>query len=174
MPIARTRLAAGHARRLLTRLQITSPPVDVRSIALRHDIKVNEEDFPDTLSGALLRSDAGVVIAINKRHGRNRQRFTVAHELGHFFLHRDAAGYYDQGHLIGVHFRATPDGSNWDAKEIEANQFAANLLMPASMVENASAELGQPLYDHDVSELANRFEVSEQAMTIRLQALGLL
>ena len=46
--------------------------------------------------------------------------------------------------------------------------------MPASMVANAAAELGEPLYDHDVSELANKFTVSEQAMTIRLQALGLL
>ncbi len=169
MPIARTLLAAGHARRLLTRLQITSPPVDVRSIALRHDIKVNEEDFPETLSGALLRSEAGVVIAINKRHGRNRQRFSVAHELGHFFLHRDEAGYYDQGHLIGVHFRATPDGCNWDAKEIEANRFAAELLMPRQMIIEAIQRSGQA----QASDLARQFEVSEEAMTYRLTDIRL-
>ena len=84
-------------------------------------------------------------------------------------MHRDAAGYYDQGHLIGVHFRATPDGSNWDAKEIEANRFAAELLMPRHMLIEAIQRSGEA----QASDLARQFEVSEEAMTYRLTDIRL-
>ncbi len=62
-----------------------------------------------------------------------------------------------------------------DPKEIEANQFAACLLMPADLVKHAvTACGGSLLVDSQVSELASTFDVSEQAMTIRLSTLGLL
>jgi Zn-dependent peptidase ImmA (M78 family) len=62
-----------------------------------------------------------------------------------------------------------------DAKEIEANQFAASLLMPAKLVRAHAARFGKgPLLEDEVRHLAREFEVSEQAMTIRLTNLGLI
>ena len=62
-----------------------------------------------------------------------------------------------------------------DPKEIEANQFAACLLMPPDLVKHAVMACGgSPLVDSYVTELASTFDVSEQAMTIRLSTLGLL
>jgi Zn-dependent peptidase ImmA (M78 family) len=169
MTVARTRMAAGAARRLLTKLQIASPPVDVEGVARRLGIKVQEEEFPDTLSGALVRSDEGkAFIAVNKAHHRHRRRFSIAHELAHFVLHQDAAGYYDQKHKIGVHFRAAK-GGNWDAKEVEANRFAAELLMPRRMIIDAIVRSGEA----EASALARQFDVSEEAMTYRLADIRL-
>ncbi len=169
MSIARTRLAAGSARRLLTRLQIESPPVDVGRVAHHLGIKLQEEAFPDGISAVLLRSEGGALIAVNKEHHPNRQRFSVAHEVGHYLLHRDAAGYYDRKHQIGVHFRASTTGGSWDPKEIEANRFAAELLMPRRMIIDAIQRAGAA----EASALARQFEVSEEAMTYRLADIRL-
>jgi Zn-dependent peptidase ImmA (M78 family) len=83
----------------------------------------------------------------------HRQRFTIAHELGHLLLHEAGAEYRDDT------FRGTP-------KEYEANAFAADLLMPLWMLDPAAAKWGRhPGY------LAQIFGVSEQAMSIRLGRL---
>jgi Zn-dependent peptidase ImmA (M78 family) len=56
--------------------------------------------------------------------------------------------------------------------EVQANQFAASLLMPARLIREHVEQRPKPLGDVDVSELARTFNVSEQAMTIRLTTLG--
>lgn len=62
-----------------------------------------------------------------------------------------------------------------DPKEVQANQFAACLLMPSKLLlEKVAKRGGPPLFDDDVSSLAEEFQVSEQAMTIRLTTLGVL
>jgi Zn-dependent peptidase ImmA (M78 family) len=171
------RAAREHAERLLERFRITKPPVDVGKVAKGLDLRIIEQYLGDDVSGLLVTAPAGsyIVVPKDKPNGR-RKRFTIAHEIGHYALgHQFVAGehvHVDRGHRTSM--RSARSSAGDDPKEIEANQFAANLLMPASMVENAAAQLGEPLYDHDVSELANMFEVSEQAMTIRLQTLSLL
>jgi len=162
--MARTRLAAGAARRLLSRLGIKEPPIRVRQVAEKLDIRVTDEDFPDKISGALIRSDNGIHIAVNKNHPVTRQRFSIAHELGHYLMHPNSAAYYDQKHEIGVLFRAKPDAPVWDSREVEANRFAAELLMPRRMVIAAIQRAGAA----EASRLASQFDVSEEAMTYRL------
>ena len=62
-----------------------------------------------------------------------------------------------------------------DPMEIEANQFAASLLMPTDLVKREVQALqAKPLLDQHVALLAKRFGVSEHAMTIRLTRLGCL
>lgn len=81
--------------------------------------------------------------------------------------------HVDRGHYISQRGPKTSDGT--DIKEIEANQFAASLLMPSKLVREKVVELGgSSLLDYHVSQLAEMFEVSEQAMIIRLTTLGLL
>ena len=78
----------------------------------------------------------------------------------------------DRGHFISQ--RGPRSSTGVDPKEVEANQFAAVLLMPTELVRHAAHDLGLPLLDSDVSQLSRLFRVSDQAMTIRLSTLGLL
>jgi Zn-dependent peptidase ImmA (M78 family) len=164
---ARARWATGYARRVITELGIEAPPVKVEEIALHYGVEIKEEFFPDDISGALHRGPERAVIAVNKGHHAHRRRFTIAHELGHFLLHRDAPSYYDQKHQVGLHFRAKVTNTKWDPKEIEANRFAAELLMPRRLV---LARVGDSV-EVNAAKLAAEFNVSPEAMTYRLAEL---
>jgi Zn-dependent peptidase ImmA (M78 family) len=133
------------------------------------NVQVTFEEFPIDISGALFRGRDQVVIAANKTHHEHRQRFTIAHELGHYLLHPDSPAYYDREREIEMHFRARMAGTEWDPKETEANRFAAELLMPRRFLLQAISQGG----DLDARSLSTLFEVSEQAMTYRLAELRL-
>ena len=77
--MARVRWATGYARRVISRFRFTTPPIDVKAIAKKYGVEVIEESFPDDISGALSRGPDHAVIAVNKGHHENRQRFTIAH-----------------------------------------------------------------------------------------------
>ncbi len=163
---ARGRFATGYARRLIKELDKAQAPVDVEGLAARYGVEIQPQEFPDDISGALHRGPDGAVIAVNEAHHEHRQRFTIAHELGHYFLHRDAPAFYDVDKLVGSHFRAKAAGATWDSKEIEANKFAAELLMPRKLLLERVAS-----GDVDVVQLAKEFNVSTEAMTYRLAEL---
>ena len=165
--IARARWATGYARRVISQLRINETPVPIDRVAKHFGVEIREEAFPDDISGALHRGPDRAVIAVNGNHHPHRQRFTIAHELGHFLLHQDAPAYYDQQHKVGLHFRAKVTGTKWDPKEIEANRFAAELLMPRRLV---LARVGDSL-EVDAAQLAEEFNVSPEAMTYRLAEL---
>jgi Zn-dependent peptidase ImmA (M78 family) len=152
-------------------------PVPVEDLAGMLGLRVLYRDLDPDLSGALVVGPRESYILVQQRDSENRQRFTIAHEIGHHCLgHQFARGehvHVDHGHHISL--RGPRAAAGLDAKEIEANQFAASLLMPAVAVRAHADQLGgPPLRDRAVSELAERFAVSEQAMTIRLDVLGLL
>jgi Zn-dependent peptidase ImmA (M78 family) len=107
-------------------------------------------------------------------HASVRQRFTIAHEIGHFYL-RHVGEIFVEEHVLNK--RDGRSSYAIDPKEIEANNFAAALLMPAQMVgravidrinKNPSIKL-EDLTD----DLAEKFHVSRQAMGYRLINLGL-
>lgn len=74
---------------LLDRFQIDRPPVAVDQIAKKLGVLLCPlpAEADDDISGAIVRKDGRVVIAVNPAHHSNRQRFTIAHELGHYLLH---------------------------------------------------------------------------------------
>lgn len=154
------------ASKLLREFEIMSEPVDVFAIADRLGARIQYENADDELSGALYRNDGnGPVIGVNARHHPNRQRFTVAHEIGHLLLH-DEPVFVDR-----VFRRDQVSSEAVDPLEIEANGFAAALLMPKEFVlrhTNGKA----PLRSDAVERLAVHFEVSPQAMTFRLERLN--
>jgi len=156
---------------LLRKFDLFEVPVDVQTVAKRLGADVVLDDMDDDVSGFLLREKNVATIAANKRHHPNRQRFTIAHECGHLVLHADQG---DRLWLDKAYFFRDGSSSSGDRlAEIQANQFAAGLLMPEVLVR-ASLENQSTLSDLDIFRLAIRFGVSEQAMTLRLVSLGLL
>jgi len=167
----------SNAQALLERLDIKRPPVPVEAIAADLGIEVVFKPFDgDNVSGMLFRDEetSRVVIGVNSAHSTVRQRFTIAHELGHFELHPGKPTILD--HVVRVNFRDKNSNSASDKQEKEANRFAAYLLMPTEMVEGEvhKGTSSKSLADSElVDDLASVFHVSGQAMGIRLSALGL-
>jgi Zn-dependent peptidase ImmA (M78 family) len=142
----------------------------VDEIARRKGIAVHLLPLEEDLSGMIFMKDPASIIVVNSLHHPNRQRFTLAHELGHFELHWTEIGsevHVDKSFLAFA--RNANSSMGWDRKEIEANRFAGELLVPQHM-------LLQELRDRDVdvederliTEMAGRFKVSRQMMTFRI------
>jgi Zn-dependent peptidase ImmA (M78 family) len=161
------------ARRLLERVMITSPPVPVEKMAEHLGIEVRFVPFEGELSGILTAVPHGVIIGVNKSHTRARQRFTIAHEIGHYLLHQHDDIHIDR--RFPARRRDEVSGQAIDPEEIAANAFAAELLMPAVFL-NDDLEGRRIDYadEKQVEDLARRYEVSVQAMTFRLTNLGYL
>jgi Zn-dependent peptidase ImmA (M78 family) len=157
---------------LLSKLDLLSAPIDVEGVANKLGAKIVFEELEDDMSGFLLREKGVATIAVNKLHHPNRQRFTIAHECGHLHLHGDQGDrlWVDKAYST-IFFRDARSSSGDKLAEIQANQFAAGLLMPEKLLEE---HLTQELSDIDIFRLALRFQVSEQAMTLRLVSLGML
>jgi Zn-dependent peptidase ImmA (M78 family) len=149
---------------LLTRFEVTTPPVPVRDMIRGFGIELRQGDLGD-VSGLMARKAGGAIIGVNRNHAPTRQRFTLAHELGHFLLHRDLESHSDIDFRVKYRDRRSSEAT--DVEEVEANFFAACLLMPASFLNalNASAALSN---DEMVADLARTFDVSSHAMSLRL------
>lgn len=141
-------------------------PVDVIGAANAIGVHVVVDDLPDGISGKIQRlADGRYQIVANRREPEYRRRFTIAHELGHYMYHRSLIG---DGVSDSPAYRA-PDETIYETTPLErvherqANQFAANLLMPKALIRRAEV-------DHPgigVADLARLFNVSEDAMRIR-------
>lgn len=161
--------ARALARTILADLGITGPPVPVERIAKARGIRIQYAPLDDELSGMAFVKDGIAVIGVNAIHHPNRQRFTIAHELAHHLLHRS--------HLEGqVHVDKTIlkrdilAHSGTDRLEVDANAFAAELLMPEDMVAKAiegGLDMGD---DAKLASIAKRFRVSTAALQFRLMA----
>jgi Zn-dependent peptidase ImmA (M78 family) len=154
------------ANELLEKAGVTEPPVDVAALAKLCGVTVLDGEFPDSLSGLVFAYNDSAVIGVNSTHHPNRQRFSLAHELGHYLLghHQQNRGYEDRFHIDSSD--GTPPGFDWRA-ERTANEFAAELLMPRRLISQEFKRNQDPI------ALAVKFEVSELAMGYRLVNLGL-
>jgi len=153
-------------------------PVNVEGIAQSLGLQVVYADLGPGVSGLLISDGGNAHVCVQESDVDVRKRFTIAHEIGHHFLrHQFESGEHvlvDKGHYISQRGPRASEGV--DPKEIQANQFAASLLMPSKELRQRIAKLtgGGPIFDTQVTALAKEFEVSEQTMTIRLTTLGLL
>lgn len=164
---------------ILVECGIKKPPVPVEEIASRYDIEVCQLRGNSDIFGAILRTNGRVLIAVNPAQHPNRQRFTLAHELGHYFCHPQEAEHVDRDFRISWRNSDSSKGVDW--KEIEANQFAAVLLMPEEFLRRdldrivVGRDLAAPVFDEPtIKHLASRYMVSPAAMRFRLANLGLL
>ncbi len=150
-------------------------PVDVYEIAELHHITVKEKEFPSSeISGFLKMNDGGkAVIVVNKEHSKVRRRFTIAHELGHYALHaRETLHVDDFVTAQSAFFRDAESAKATKIKEIEANQFAAELLMPSREIQVMVREKikSNMSVDEVIDELAKQYQVSTVAMAIKTEA----
>jgi Zn-dependent peptidase ImmA (M78 family) len=166
-PLRTRREIEDQAAEILRTHGLFSIPVDPVTLANREGIKVNNAKFSDeNLSGLVAKRGSNVTILVNQSDVPFRKRFTIAHELGHHFLHLLADGdFVDTQVDLFRDAEAGESGSR--AVEVQANQFAAALLMPEELVRQAFGRM------QNLSELARLFNVSEEAMAIRLGRLGL-
>jgi Zn-dependent peptidase ImmA (M78 family) len=169
--------ARQKAEGLLDRLEMRAPPIDVHRIARELGLPVVAANLGEGVAGLLVSRGGVSVVCVQEGDPKLRQRFTIAHEIGHHYLghqfERGAHVHVDHGHLISQRSPRSTDGA--DASEIEASQFAASLLMPWGMLRARIAEITRgPLLDVHVTQLAEEFQVSEQAMALRLATLDVL
>lgn len=165
------------AYQILKDLKINEIPVPLEKIASYYDIEIQEEEFEGgELSGVLIRNPTNTIIGVNSSHPLNRKRFTIAHEIGHYFLHKGDPIHIDRG--FRVNFRNQNSSLAVNVEEIEANAFAAALLMPEKKLKNIFQKKLKEGIDIESSEelkkLAQEFGVSQQSLIIRLMKLGLI
>lgn len=137
-------------------------PVQTLDIAAALGIKVyHAHDWPDDLS-AMIKLDqqyggpSGYAIFVNGKHPRVRRRFSTAHEIAHYALHRSLIG---DGITDDALYRSKLSG----AVETQANRMAADILMPWHLIRKAT-DMGM----NSVEELARHFDVSRSTMSIQL------
>ena len=143
--------------------QISDPLERMLSIAKDHGITILQSDLYE-MSGALRKEGVKWVIYVNKNDSKQRQLFTIAHELGHFFAHKDMCDEFVDGQLV-----SRAEQEKYAIQELEANEFAGNLVMPEHKIREALHH-GQ-LTEQKVLELARQFQVSSLAMATRLRNL---
>ena len=142
--------AREQARALVEKLGLKAPPVPVEKLAKALGVRVEYNPFDDELSGMAFLRDGKPVIGVNANHHPNRQRFTIAHELGHILLHRprlDAAVLIDKNKNFIPRDAISAEGT--DPVEVEANAFASELLMPVKLVRQVLSESTRDLHDDE-------------------------
>lgn len=162
--------ARRKAQALIERFGIESAPVPVERIAKGLGIRVQYAPFDGDLSGMAFVKDGTPIAGVNSLHHPNRQRFTLAHEIGHIQLHRSIIE--NEVHVDNIILRRDSiSATGTDRLEIEANAFGSELLVPEKILTAVLAGRTIDLEDDEhIAALAKRFKVSEAAMRYRLQA----
>ena len=164
----RRKLARDMALALLKQHRITKPKVDVEALARECGLTVAYVDTDGKLSGQLYPDPREAVINTRDR-SLARQRFTLAHELGHWQLRHHLLGDLPAdtlGYAGAFEDEGTSEGRS--TVEIEANTFAAELLMPSPWIR----KIPKPLSLGAPHRLAEEYGVSDQAMYYQLMRCG--
>ena len=155
----RTAFIRQMARKILSESQIQAPPVDLRTIVVKNGIEyVEMDDFPEAVDALIIEEGLKVYAAVNSTHHIHRQRFSLAHELGHYFLHQ--GGIPED--IVSID---NPPTGEWgegskDPAETEADIFAGELLVPLDMLKQHR--------NKSLKELSALFVVSEHVISISL------
>lgn len=163
-----TKEAEADAEALLATAWTTGAlPIDPVTIAASLGIRAYETKLDANVSGALVkRRDQDPVIYVNENDSVNRQRFSFAHELGHFVRRTNSNEVAEEYEWVDLRGDLAAAGS--DEQEMYANKFAAALLMPAPLLRSFVKQ------GKTVVQLSYLFEVSGESMQYRLRNLGLL
>lgn len=143
------------------RKNIEMEPLDVARLTQELGIVMRMEPLKGDESGSLKKDkQTGCwIITVNSLHHPNRQRFTIAHELGHYIQHSRTIDLFEDK----VFFR----NGDMNTQETEANRFAAEILMPEQafrdFIKNCSTQ---------ISDIADKFGVSSMAVRVRAKQLG--
>lgn len=154
------RKAQDAAEKIWEDLCLTSPPIPILEVVESYGLSIkaaNFEDYPD-ISGVLDIEESKIYL--NEKDTPEHKRFTIAHEIGHWILHKDQLKNNPD---MAIYYRR-PIGGESDIKEKEANYFAANLLVPLKILNKLAVNFS-------VEELSKTFAVSTQVIRYRLRLL---
>jgi Zn-dependent peptidase ImmA (M78 family) len=160
--------AQDMARKYLRQHRVTAPPVPVEYLLVVEGVEVHLVEYEDDTAGEAWWEGETGHVAVARKLALPRLRFTLAHEWGHLVLRHHQRRF--EGHVDlsrPLRDQDTPDLEPADPLEIEANQFAAELLMPAALFAAEWKRRPVPAL------IAQRFEVSHQAVQLRLRSLRL-
>lgn len=167
----------SRASEILSELRIRTAPINVEKIARKLGLGVLPYNLGSNVSGVLYIQNGKGTIGFNPSESAVRTRFTIAHEIGHFVLHKLNNDMFVDHKQFRLMFRDSKSSTGQDKMEQEANAFAAALLMPKELliseIQKIEFDFGQE-EDDAISALANRFKVSLTAMTYRIDNLNLL
>lgn len=158
---------------------ITYFPVEIVKVCKNNGLQVFEEYMEPGVSGVIVvdenvwgKYDSKQFIVVNLADSAARRRFTIAHELAHYVLHRN-------GNRLYAHRDFTGEGAIQNRIEQEANLFAANVLMPEGLIREKVEELKSSMWGRMpnsvlAKEIADYFVVSEAAANVRLKQLRIV
>ncbi len=150
--------------RAIIRPFLEEVPVRIATMARQLGLEVKSATLRPRISGQIQPSSdspSGYRIRVNRHEAKTRQRFTIAHEVAHYLLHRDLIG---EGIEDTILYRSTLS----NPMEAEANRMAAQLLMPESTIINSLRRNGGRAKPNIAAIMADEFDVSEAAMRIRI------
>lgn len=152
------------AEEVLASFGAKTVPVPIEDIASKLGIKISRAPSGE-FSGILIRKDGAALVGVNSEEPATRQRFTIAHELGHYYLHPQKETFID--------YRDNKRPTKPIAREQEADMFAAALLMPREDVKRDFRTFAKTGFtEESLSGLAANYQVSELAMKLRIWNLG--
>ncbi len=162
MTIADYNKAQGLAESIIEKFDISEPIIPIYDIADSEGLSVKIIPMPETLKGVsgFLDPDKKIIY-VNVEDAPSRQNFTVAHELGHYLLKHDPSQYQ-----VLLRF---PELNGKEPQEKEANCFAANLLVPESMLKKIIKKYD--IKEEDAGLLAQVFGVSKDVIRFRLKRI---
>ncbi|HCH0957968.1 TPA: ImmA/IrrE family metallo-endopeptidase [Vibrio parahaemolyticus] len=142
----------------------SSFPIKIGSIAKSFGIVVKRATLKPGISGMIKESNGIVEIKISRHDSIERQRFTLAHEIAHFLLHRDKVGDGIEDSML---FRSSLSNT----LEAQANRLAADIAMPFSLINEVKFPEGTRL-EIKIEEIARVSELSIPAIEVRLSKKG--
>jgi Zn-dependent peptidase ImmA (M78 family) len=161
---------------ILAKHNMLMVPVPIETVAAAQGAVIARNHFNGKESGFALRQGRRRIIGVNTSTSPRRQRFTVGHELGHLELHDSKDLIVD--HSFYVYKRDELSSLGSDQQEIEANGFAAAVLMPRRLIlERLNVELEKDDFqsrDEIIARMARTFDVSNEAMGFRLINLNII
>lgn len=164
MPSLEFQKITGQHRSIVLKY-LSEKPVRLGMLAEELGIDVKLSALDRGLSGMIVSKDGGYTIKINRHETRERQRFTLAHEIAHFLLHREIVD--SNGEIVdNVLYRSGQP----QQIEYEANRLASDLIMPADQIVSDLSSIGVPVTDAVIERLAQEWQVSKAAMEIKLSS----
>lgn len=150
--------------RTVLQKHLSQTPVKLGALASDLGIEVFKSPLKPGISGLIEPSNSapsGYRIKINRHESVERQRFTLAHEIAHFLLHKE---FIRNGVIDNTMYRSSLSNK----QEIEANKLASKIVMPDMAVERRRQSYSGLTFDEVVHRMAKDFRVSEPAMRIKL------
>lgn len=161
---------------LLDKAGIKKAPVEIERIARLLKVEIRKHPYKGNsdLSGILVRDQGKVVVGINSNHHEHRQRFSIAHEIGHYLLHEGNKVFVDREYK--VNFRDSNSSLGTNIQEIEANIFASLLLIPENLLLKDLSRYEIDVQDQEdiqkfAETLADKYNVSPTSMMLRLSSI---